>query len=70
MEGGKMNLKDKIFIVFVEGKQSPSLPHYNQDEAIEEAERLCRKENLKVYLFKAIKVVTPVAPPTVWNSID
>lgn len=45
---------EKIYIVYVKGKQSPIRFHNNQAEAEEEAARLTMKEKLTTFVFEAV----------------
>jgi len=45
---------EKIFIVYVVGKESPSTFHNSQSQAEQEAVRLAKKERLTTFVFEAI----------------
>ncbi len=45
---------DKFYMVFVDGRNTPSRVYDNIDEAETEAERLCEKEKRKTFVLKAV----------------
>lgn len=52
-----METKTEKYVVMVEGKTSPTKLHDNYETAEFEATRLCRKEQLPVYICKAVTKV-------------
>lgn len=44
-------------MIYVEGKDSPTIKHESYDSAIYEAERLARKTKKQVYILQAIQKV-------------
>ena len=65
-------MRDKFWMVYLEDGRGPSVRHATRKNAVAEAERLCRKEGLPVYLLKAThvcRVVPPPVPPTEWEAL-
>ena len=65
---------DKFRLVFNPNHHgtSPSVRHYNVNEAKAEAERLCRKERCQMFVMEAVAAVAPeppVKPPVKWTEI-
>lgn len=59
----------QFYMCYVEGSGVPTLRHYNQTEAENEAERLARTTRKRVFLLTALRSVkesTPV-PPLTWK---
>ena len=50
-------MNKKFFMIYVEGKDSPTFKHESYDSAIYEAERLARKTKKQVYILQAIQKV-------------
>ena len=50
-------MNKKFFMIYVEGKDSPTIKHESYDSAIYEAERLARKTKKQVYVLEAIQKV-------------
>lgn len=44
-------------MIYVEGKNSPTIKHESYNSAIREAERLARETGYKVYVLEAIQKV-------------
>jgi len=59
---------DGLYLLMVEGRETPRNLHRDLSDARAEAERLCRKENKKVYLFRVMDEVAPVCSPVIWKS--
>lgn len=55
------------FMCYVEGSFPPNKRHTELGEAMNEAERLCRKENKRVYVLADIYKCEPTAPPVLWT---
>lgn len=55
---------EKFWMIYVEGKASPTRRHEVFEEAHEEAKRLCQKENANTYILSAIRRYETCAP--VW----
>jgi hypothetical protein len=57
------------FMCYVEGSHPPNKLHTELGEAMNEAERLCRKENKPVYVLRDIYRCEPTAPPVLWREV-
>jgi hypothetical protein len=55
-----MGTNNIFWMVYVEGKNTPTRKYENELDAIHEAERLTNKEGLLSYILKAEKVVAPI----------
>lgn len=55
------------FMVWVDGAYGPTKRHNELGLAMEEAERLCRKENKPVYVLADAWKCEPTAPPVKWT---
>ena len=51
------------------GKGAPSQRHYDVNKAIEEAERLAKKQNETFIILKAVGIVRPVEVVTILEEI-
>jgi hypothetical protein len=62
---------EKFWMVYVEGRQSPSSRHSTRAEAISEAERLARKEQQSVVLLEAVAFCSLLEPdpPVSWDYL-
>ena len=56
-----------FWMVWVEGKPSPTMRHDTKFAAAQEAERLARRENLPVFLMEAISYCAQ--GPIVWTAV-
>lgn len=50
-------MNKKFYMIYVEGKDSPTVKHDSYESVIYEAERLARKTEKQVYILEAIKKV-------------
>jgi len=50
---------ESFYMVFVEGGASPTQRHKSLTEAVQEAERLCKKQGQRTFILKACAVCTP-----------
>lgn len=46
-----------MYMLYVEGRNSPTIFHKTEESAIDEARRLCKKTEQKVYILKAVKTI-------------
>lgn len=53
----------------VVGRGAPMVRHYNLDDAVAEAERICRVEKKPVYIVEAMRYVTVKEPPIEWTEL-
>ena len=60
---------DKSIFWMVLGKGGPSQRHYDVKRAIEEAERLAKKQNESFVILKAVGIVRPVEVVTILEEI-
>ncbi len=51
---------ESFFMVFVEGNHSPAVKHEQLENAVQEAERLCKKTGCRTFILKACAVCTPM----------
>jgi hypothetical protein len=56
------------YMVWVEGGRGPAFRHAVLGAAMNEAERLCRQENLPVYVLADVGKCVPAAPPVEWST--
>ncbi len=49
------------------GRYEPLIKHETKELAIEEADRLCRKENKKMFILETIGFVEPAPIPTTYS---
>lgn len=56
-ENKNMETKTEKYVVMVEGRNAPTKLHESYESAEYEASRLCRKEQLPVYICKAVTKV-------------
>ena len=62
-------VSDKPVFWMVLGKGAPSQRHYDVNKAIEEAERLAKKQNETFIILKAVGIVRPVEVVTILEEI-
>ena len=62
-------VSDKPVFWMVLGKGGPSQRHYDVNRAIEEAERLAKKQNEPFIILKAVGIVSPVEVVTTLEEI-
>ena len=56
--------RTKFWMCFVPGRNSPTVQHETLQQAENEAERLCRKTGLDVYILEAVQGASPpISPP-------
>ena len=60
--------KRKKFWMVV-GRGAPMVRHYNPDDAVAEAERICRKEKESVYIVEAMRYVIVKESPIEWTEM-
>lgn len=58
-----------FFMVYVEGKSSPTVKHDTADSARDEAERLCKELGAKVYVLLAMESCMVDPHPVVWETL-
>jgi len=64
---------EKKFYMIVKDAANAStfVRHFDFGEAVDEAERLCRKEGVSFYILEAkTKVLPPTHPPLVWTDLE
>ncbi len=55
---------DGIFwMLYAEGRSTPATKHPSLEIAISEAERICKKDHVKVYILQVVKSVEVSSPP-------
>ena len=63
-----------MYLLMVERSDSydkfPKHIHWSLADAKKEAERLCRKENKRVYIFSVLNYVEPAEFPLRWGKND
>ncbi len=59
--------KDRFYLVYVDGAQSPNVKHFDYDEAIMEAGRLAVKTGKPTYVLSPLLLVKPSQQFTVEN---
>ena len=62
-------VSDKPVFWMVLGKGYPSQRHYDVNKAVEEAERLAKKQNEQFIILKAVGIVRPVEVVTILEEI-
>ena len=62
-------VSDKPVFWMVLGKGVPSQRHYDVNKAIEEAERLAKKQNESFVILKAVGIVRPAEIQTILEEI-
>ena len=50
-------MNKKFFMIYVEGKCSPTVKHYSYKDALKEAERLAIKTKSTVYIIQSIRKI-------------
>lgn len=46
-----------MYMLYVENRNSPTIFHQTYESALNEARRLCKKTEQKVYILKAVKTI-------------
>lgn len=62
----------KFWMVFIEGRKTPAVKHYELDEARLEAERLLRLPENRfhvAYILECVSFGAIESPPVVWRTV-
>jgi len=51
---------ESFYMVFVEGGHAPERKHETLEAAVQEAERLCKKQGQRTFIMKAVAACTPM----------